>query len=337
MFRRQISTAIVMVTVAATLLTSLAWVTPARAAQTSVVGGNAIKVSPVRFDVKLDPGAVQQISLLVQNLSPVESTFRAHINDFMASSDESGRPNIILSDTEFAPTHSLKRMIAPLGNFTVAAGATKEVKVTITVPKNAPGGGYYAAVRFAPANVDTSENLSLSASVGSLVLLTVNGDIKEEMSVASFDVRKKGHLGTFFMDNKNLEATVRLKNSGNVQVEPFGKITLKRFGKVISQEEINKAEGQVRGNVLPDSIRKFTVKLNKVQSFGKYTLEGNFGYGNSGQLLTAQTTFYVIPLVIILLGVALLACILFLIFVLPRMIKAYNRRVIRRASRRRRY
>jgi hypothetical protein len=322
-----------MVAVTLSLLLSIVWISPARAAQTSLVGGNAIKVSPVRFDVKLDPGVTQQISLLVQNISPVESTFKVHVNDFMAAGDESGRPNIILSDTEFAPTHSLKRMILPINNFTVAAGATKEVKVSIAVPKNAAGGGYYAAVRFAPAEVDTSQNLSLSASVGTLVLLTVNGDIKEEMSVDSFDVRKKGVPGNFFMSHKGLEGTVRLKNSGNVQLEPFGKITLKRFGKVLGQYEIN--EAQVRGNVLPDSIRRFSEKLDKVQPFGKYTLEGNFGYGNTGQLLVAKTTFYVIPLVYILIGVGAFLLLLFLIFVLPRMIRSYNRRVIRRASRRR--
>jgi hypothetical protein len=333
MLRRQISTAIILVTVAASLLTGTAWVGRANAAQTSIVGGNAIKVSPVRFDVKLDPGITQQISLLVENLSPVESTFRVHVNDFMASSDESGRPNIILSDTEYAPSHSLKRMIAPVNNFTVAANATKEVKISIVVPKDAPGGGYYAAIRFAPAQVDTSQNLSLSASVGTLVLLTVNGGIREEMSVESFDVRKNGTPGTFFMSPKGLEGTLRLKNSGNVQLEPFGKMTLKRFGKVFGQYEINDA--QVRSNVLPDSIRRFSEKLEKVQPFGKYTLEGNFGYGSTGQLLTATTTFYVVPLAYILMAVGVVLLVLFLVFVLPRMIRSYNRKVIRRANRRR--
>lgn len=334
MFRRQISTAIVLVA-GISLLVGVAWVQKASAAQTATVGGNAIKVSPVRFDIKLDPGVKQQISLLVQNLSPVQATFRAHINDFTASSDESGRPNIILSDTEYAPTHSLKRLVSPISDFTVAAGATKEVKATIDVPPNAAGGGYYAAVRFAPAQNDTSENLVLSASVGTLVLLTVNGDIKEEAHVDSFDVRKAGVPSMFFTNNKGLEGTLRIKNTGNVQLEPFGKMILKRFGKVVGQYEINQAKDQVRGNVLPDSIRRFSEKLDKVQPFGKYTLEGNFGYGSSGQLLSARTTFYVVPLLMVFAGIGLVLVLLFLIFVLPKMVRAYNRRIIRRANRRR--
>lgn len=320
--------------VAASLLSSVAWMGRADAAQTATVGGNALKVSPVRFDIKLDPGVTQKISLFVQNIGKTPANLRVSVNDFVAAGDESGRPNIILAENEYAPSHSLKRMISPIGDVTVAPGENKEVKATITVPKDAAGGGYYAAVRFSPANSPNSEGLSLSASVGTLVLLTVNGDIKEELSVESFDVRKRDAAGTFFMDNKDLKAMGRFKNSGNIQLEPFGKVTLKRFGKTVGQYEINNAT--VRGNVLPDSIRRFTVDLDKVGSFGKYTAIGNFGYGSSGQLLTAQTTFYVIPLFIILIGAGSVLLLLFLIFVLPRMIRAYNRRVIRRANRRHR-
>lgn len=335
MFRRQLLTAAMVVLVAASSLTGAAWVGRAHAAQTASVGGNALKVSPVRFDIKLDPGVTQKISLYVQNLGNDPAKFRVHINDFVAGSDESGRPSIILDDNEYAPSHSLKRFILPMDDVVVGGGETKEVKVTISVPDNAAGGGYFAAVRFAPADREASRQLSLSASVGTLVLLTVNGDIKEELSVESFDARKKDNPGMFFMDNKDLNATVRFKNSGNVQVEPFGKVTLKRFGKSVGDYEVNEAASGVRSNVLPDSIRRFSVDLKDVGSFGKYELIGNFGYGSSGQLLTATTTFYVVPLAYIIIGSGALLFLLFLIIGLPRMIRSYNRRVIRRANRRR--
>ena len=255
------------------------------------------------------------------------------INDFVASGDETGRPNVILNEDEYAPSHSLKRLVTPLKDFTIAAGETREVKVTITVPKNAAGGGYFGTVRFAPSNAEGDKNVNLAASVGTLVLLKVNGDIKEDLAVESFDVRKKGGPGSFFTTNKGLNAVIRFKNSGNVQVEPFGKVTLKRFGKVVNSYEINNEE--TKSSVLPDSIRRFDMPLTKVSAFGKYTLEGNFGYGETGQLLTAQTTFYVIPLFFIILGVVLVVGVIVLGIVIPRSIRAYNRRIIRRASRRR--
>jgi multisubunit Na+/H+ antiporter MnhC subunit len=89
-----------------------------------------------------------------------------------------------------------------------------------------------------------------------------------------------------------------------------------------------------RGNVLPDSVRKFTVKLDKVGAFGKYTLVGNFGYGNDGQLLSGSTTFYVVPLAAIIIVAAIVILIVFLIFALPKLIRGYNRKIVQRATRR---
>lgn len=339
MFRRRFLAACWVVVVAVSMVVSAAWVGNVKAAQTSAVGaGNALKVSPVRLDLKMDPGTTQTFSVYIQNLTSAPAILHPAINDFVASGDESGRPNVILNEDEYAPSRSLKRMITPLKDLTVQPGDTKEVKVTITAPQNAAGGGYFGAVRFAPANAEGDKNVNIAASVGTLVLLKLNGDIKEELTVEGFDPGKKPNAdtfspGTFFKDEQGLHAAVRFKNSGNVQVEPFGKITLKRFGKTVATYEMNNEE--IRGSVLPDSVRRFEVPLDKVGSFGKYTLEGNFGYGESGQLLTAQTTFYVIPLLLIIIGFGVIVLLVFLIFVLPRMIRAYNRRIIRRAGRRR--
>ena len=116
-------------------------------------------------------------------------------------------------------------------------------------------------------------------------------------------------------------------------MEPFGTIVLKKSNKVLGTFQINTSSP--RGSVLPDSIRRFDTSLNKVGGFGKYTLEGSFGYGTTGQLISVKKTFYVVPVFILILIGLVILFILFLIFVLPRMIRKYNKRVIRRASRRR--
>ena len=84
----------------------------------------------------------------------------------------------------------------------------------------------------------------------------------------------------------------------------------------------------------PDSIRRFDVKLDKVSSFGKFTLEGNFGYGSSGQLITSKATFYVVPVPMIIGALVALVVLFLLLKYVPKMIKAYNRRIIRKAGRR---
>jgi hypothetical protein len=324
-----------MAALGAGLVVLLSSVLPAGAA---TPGGNGLRVSPVRTDLTVKPGETQTVTINVTNVTTKQADLQAVINDFIANPNETGAPAIILNPNQYAPSHSLKRFVTPPANFTLGPGQQKGVPIKITVPTNAAGGGYYGAVRFAPAsNVNgTNETVSLAGSVGSLVLVKVPGDIKEQLSIASFDARKKDRPSSFFYSGKDIDAVVRFQNSGNIQEEPFGKILLKnRSGKVLAQYEINNTVPP--GNVLPDSIRKFPVPLgNKVKSFGVYKLEGNFGYGSNGQLLSASTTFYVIPKAVIFGFILLVLLIIFLVLGLPRLIKAYNRRVIARAGRARR-
>ncbi len=156
--------------------------------------------------------------------------------------------------------------------------------------------------------------------------------IKKVWIVISWRLTRLNKGSSFFTTNKNLVAVARFSNDGSAHEQPFGKVVLKKGGKIIQTIEINNTEP--KGNVLPDSIRRFSVKLDKVGLWGSYTVEGNFGYGSNGQLLSGKTSFFVFPLLFILLGLGLLAVILAMIFALPRAIKRYNANVVRKAGRR---
>lgn len=316
--------------------------TPAFAAS---AGGNGLKVSPVRTELTIQPGTSQTVTVTIQNVTKEDATFKALVNDFVAGNDETGQPNLILDATKYAPSHSLKRFISPIPDIFVPAGESKPVKAIITVPTNAVGGGYFGAIRFVPAgSVDGNKSVTLSASVGSIILVKVPGDIKEDMQIASFDVRglpSSNTASSFFTSNKPdkdakgnrqpLVAVVRFQNKGDVQEQPFGKIVVKKNGKVVQSTEINNTDP--KSNVLPDSVRRFSAPLDKVGNFGRYTVEGNFGYGSNGQLLSASTTFYVVPVGIIITLLVVIALIVLGIIFIPRAIKSYNARILRRGRR----
>jgi hypothetical protein len=301
------------------------------AAQDNVNGGNALKISPVRNDLEIKPGATLVIDLYVQNMTAEPAKLKAVINDFIANKDESGAPSIILDENKAAPSRSLKQYVTKIPDFTLQPNENKNIKVTITIPATADAGGYFGAVRFAPASSDTNKTLSLSGSVGSLVLVRVPGDLKEQANIQSLDVRNKdNHANSLYTSSKDLHGTVRIENTGNVQLQPFGKVQLKKSGKVLGIYEINNV--QPRGNVLPDSIRRFDFKLDNLGSFGKYTLEANIGYGSTGQLLTKSTTFYIVPVPVMIIAGLILLLVIFAIFVLPKMIRKYNQRVVAKAT-----
>jgi hypothetical protein len=306
-------------------------------AQQAGGGTNGLRISPVRTDITVSPGGSQTVAISIQNVTSQTVTLKGVTDDFVASTDETGTPRLILNDNQYAPSHSLKRFVSPIHNITLAPNQQEVVQVSVTVPKDAAGGGYYGAVRFLPATNDSSKSVSLSASVGSLILLKVPGNVKELVSVASFQTRQnysatnEGSAGAFFTTNKHISLVTRFQNEGNIQEQPFGKVILKKGGKTLESVEINNTTP--RGNILPDSIRKFNVPLSKVGSFGKYSVEGAFGYGTNGQLLTAKSTFYVIPVAIIIIAVIIIALIVFAIFGLPRMIRSHDSRIIRRSRR----
>lgn len=333
MIRQKVRLPLVTLGLSALLLLSAMPVVQAAGPTSSGTGGNGLRVSPVRTDTTIAPGKSQSVPVTVTNVTSQAATLQAIINDFTANPNESGNPAIILDPNQYAPSHSLKRLATAPASVTLQPGQQKTLNILITIPANAAGGGYYGAVRFAPAGLPNSPNqtLSLAGSVGSLILVKVPGNVKEQLSIASFDIRSNDQPSSFFTSSKKLVATVRFQNQGNIQEEPFGKVLLKSGNTILGTYEINNATPP--GSVLPDSIRKFPVPLDKLNKFGKFKVEGNFGYGASGQLLSASTTFYVIPKVLILIFIGVVLLLVFLIFGLPRIVKAYNRRVLRNARR----
>lgn len=314
---------------AVTLLAGAFMITPA-AASASGSSGNGMRVAPVRSDLTIQPGDSKVISIYLTNVTGVDATYNVLTNDFIASEDESGAPALLLNG-ETNDAHGLKKYMSTVDSVRVLAGKQREVKVTVTIPKGTPGGGYYGAVRFSQAAPNSDGNLSLSGSVASLILVRVPGDVTEKLSLVSFDASSGDQPRTLFTSSKDIQATVRLRNEGNIQEQPFGKIILKKGDKTLATYEVN--GGDQPGNVLPDSVRRFTANLDKVGAFGKYTLEGNFGYGSNGQLLYAKATFYVVPVWAFVVGLLIVVTILFLIFGLPRIVRSYNRRVLRKAGR----
>ena len=306
----------------------------AATASADATSANGMKVSPVASNLTINPGETQSVIVNVQNVTNVTGAYSVSINDFTAApNNESGQPALLLNPGEYAPTHSLKRYVAPIPNVTLKPGEEKAVTVLITIPKGTSGGGYYGAVRFSPVT-NGSSNVNLSASVASLILVRVPGNFKEQLNLASLDARSSvnASASVFFTSGKGLVAAIRFQNAGDVQEQPFGKVLLMQGNKQLAEYEVN--DSTPRGNVLPDSIRMFTVPLDKVGAFGKYTLLGNFGYGTNGQLISGQTTFYIVPLPAILGVVAIILVILFFIFVFPRMKRAYDRGVLSRSRRR---
>jgi hypothetical protein len=207
----------------------------------------------------------------------------------------------------------------------------KQLPVTIKIPANASPGGYYGVIRFTATPPDPkSTGVSLSASLGALVLLKVNGTAKENMSVEEFSLNQDGKTGTLFQSTP-IQFLARLKNNGNIFEQPTGQVTITdMFGKKVAVVNVNLQQN----NVLPQSIRKFTQSLDRSvigdkTLFGQYHADLRVTYGANKQVVTASTTFWVVPYTLIGGGIAAL---IVGFFALRFIIKRYNRHIIHKAQ-----
>jgi len=262
---------------------------------------NGFRLSPVRIDATIEKGHSVTENVFVTNVNSYQITAKAKINEFTASNDESGSPAVILDNSQPAPANSFRAFTSTIPDITIDAGQTATVPVTITVPQNANSGGYYGAVRFVSANTANGQSVTISASVGTIFLITVPGKLTEQLQLVDFSAAQNGSTASFFSNSKNLQMVTRLQNTGNIHLAPNGKINITDGGgKVV--ETINFNNTNPRGEVLPGTTRKYTYNIQKQDLFGRYSATAYLGYGTLGQVLTVKTSFWVIPFWILIVG-----------------------------------
>ncbi|NCQ54403.1 hypothetical protein COV88_00170 [Candidatus Saccharibacteria bacterium CG11_big_fil_rev_8_21_14_0_20_41_19] len=301
----------------------LIYSTPQVAAQTNATG-QGLEIAPPVITLTADPGQTINTKISLRDVSGGDLVVTGQINDFVASG-EGGAPKVLLEETDKSP-YSIKDWISPLPELTLKPKQIENLPVTITVPTNAAPGGYYGVIRFTATPPELKDTgVSLSASLGALILLRVNGDVKEELSIEEFFVSKNGGKGTLF-ETAPLQFSERLKNDGTIHEKPSGLVTITdMFGNKTATLGIN----QPPTNILPGSIRKYDQTLdssvigNKIL-FGLYTADLSITYGANNTVLNQKITFWVIPYTLI--G-ATIAALIIAFLGLRYAIKRYNKHI----------
>lgn len=295
----------------------------------AATNGQALEIGPPVLNLTANPGETIKATISLRDISSGSLLVKGTLNDFVAGGED-GTPKILLGADETSP-YSFKEWVSPLPNLTLKPKEIKNLTLTINVPKDASPGGYYGVVRFTgtPPELEGT-GVSLAASLGSLILLRINGEAKEGLAIEEFTASHDGKTGTLF-EFAPIVFTERIKNTGNVHEEPAGVVTVKdMFGNVVATLGVN----QPPRDVLPQSIRKFESSLDSTNIgdkvlFGLYTAELSVNYGPDTPAVTSTISFWVIPYTLIGIGiVALVAG----FFGLRFLIRRYNQSIIKRAQ-----
>ncbi len=262
---------------------------------------------PPRLEINAQPDGANTQVLKVRNESQETKTIKVSVRDFIVT-DNKGTPNFIDNLSESLNNRwaaSSWIQVSP-STLTVKPGETKSLTLTVLAPANALPGGHYASVVYTPESASLYNSItgaSIQTNVGTLVYITVPGDINQNATIQSFTAPKFSEFGPI-----DFKSTV--KNSSDIHIQPVGSIIVKNWlGGQTAKLPLTET------NIFPYTTRNFENTLDKKWLFGRYQATMQAVYGTAGGLITATVFFWVIPWRLLILVGAAIAIITTLIII----------------------
>ncbi len=304
-------------------------------------GGSGLRVSPTRTEVTLEQGEYREITQTIKNVTQNPVAIELLLNDF-ESDGTTGEPKLFGDSTEVS-AYSMREFVLLPEDFSLEPEEEREVTIAINVPENASPGGYFGSVlyRATPPGVGDGQ-VALIASVGSLVLLEIPGQITESIEVEDVSAYVADAPGSLFLQKPD-GVGITIQNRGNSFSKPFGTVSVDDWrGNEVFRYELN--EGEIKSNVLPESSRLFlkelfnietrvvndesqTIKTSPITTPGRYTITGNLSHGTTGEVFTVTASFWYLPIWLIL---GLLIALLIIVGAASMFYRRHHRKVARR-------
>lgn len=284
------------------------------------VAAEGLTLSPPSFEMTLKPG--EETAHTIQVTNPTKNLIELYpsAGNFTANGD-GGQPKYEIGTT--AIESDSRFSIADWISFYTPKVAllpeqVVEFRFRIKVPENAEPGGHYGVVFLGtkpPEEKDENSQVALSTMVGSLLLVRIPGDVREEARIEEFSA-------PWFFSTPPVDFTIFLRNTGNIHIRPQGEVALTNWrGENIERIDINPK----KGSVLPESRRNFDVAWKPDMPhfwnipIGKFRATLSVAYGQKGKTLSQQIAFWIIPKwFIITVGILFGLLVLLIIFLIIR-------------------
>lgn len=302
----------------------------------------ALSLSPARIEINGNPGeTIQKELLLINESDTIIGTYYSSYANFEASGD-TGNPSFV------EPKYDIDTWMEVPDAINLKPKEAKKVDLIIKIPTNAEPGGHFGAVFWGTSPNTPGSGVSIGAKTGVLVLLSVNGEVKESGGLVDFSVANN----KFWHTTLPVSFTYRFKNDGGDRIKPAGKITMRNIV-YLPSDKID--ANPTSGNILPNSTRRFNVDWIKYErakdyiaptnkfskffddalyewrnfAFGPYFAKLNLLYGTEATRVTKTAFFFVFPWQLLICLIVILSLIY---FGGKKLIKRYNRYIIQRAQ-----
>jgi hypothetical protein len=261
----------------------------------------ATTLSPALLDISLQSGESAAYEITLYNESEESIVLDGSIEKFVPRG-EYGEVDILPFDITDASINWIK---LPTNSILLEPGATISVPVIVNIPTTADIGGYYLAVMWESSSgpLTAGNNTRIVSRVGTLLLLTVDGDVKNSLELTSFSLEDPKN----FYDSLPIEFSTRLRNTGNIHQRPEGSVVIKNFlGGTTEVIKFNSASG----SILPQTNRIFqttwgvdsdsglvNIILDQINNFniGRFSAKIIVEYEEENRLISDEIYFWVFP------------------------------------------
>ncbi|MFA5926337.1 MAG: DUF916 domain-containing protein [Parcubacteria group bacterium] len=256
-------------------------------------GPVSLTVSPLYFDLEINPGEEKTGKIYVGNNSDQNLDIAVEFSDFFM--DDAGKYIFTggrdIANDELRPYLMSKWLSVDEDNFSLEKGKNKVVDYKIRAPEDANLGGHYGVIFFRTrCNIEEDKNVvwtdkssvCVSGRAGVLFLVQAGGNAVKK------GILKKVELPRIsFTDKSNLE--IEIANEGNSHFKPEGEVSVKNiFGREIGRLEIKDR------TILPTTSRVFSEDIQRKDFLGLYKISGNIKDGE-GRNMKFQKFIFLVP------------------------------------------
>jgi hypothetical protein len=264
--------------------------------------------------LKVLPGEKIQVQIRVRNISEQPVFVVTSAQDFIL--DQDGETPISIDDSGSNRWSLASWLTLTPTEHKINSKSTVGINVLIDVPADALPGGHYAMILHEPGNGSQDEELSLNANnesntainqrVGTLLYVVVDGLINEEAYIRDFDIPKFTEYGPLNFD-------FVVENNSDIHITP--QMSVEIFNIFNQKVETIPIEPK---NIFPLANRSFDGQWDRVWGWGLYKAKLTMSYGTSGSIVVANSSFWLLPITIILAVAALLLIFLFILIAIKR-------------------
>lgn len=264
-------------------------------AQTGNVPSGAFIVKPAKVELVVAPGEKKESILTLVNDTALPLHVDISFEDVTSNAQVSPNDEPIKLLGIHGGAYTLRDFFGvSRSSFDLLSGKEVRVPVTVSVPKNIEAGGRYGSVVFTfrpimSPHVLESANVAIESRVATLFFVRISGETNEDGKLAAFGLFNNAKSVQAPSLEHPLQFQVAYENTGNVHLNPYGRVTL---SSLFGYEQVIPIDPWV---VLPGATRMREVVATDALSIGYYRAHIELNRGYKDIIDEKEVSFWVLP------------------------------------------